>query len=584
MKYASLYRAAIGLCFFWCTTSVHAQTLSTNTVKYKLTYNVDTEVYTVWVHPDYSTPNSNNTNGSEFSATAQVSLKVPKAFVIQDITDLKGFWEKDPRKLGDPAIEPTLASETYDSTARYYAIGKAPFQTNLGKFTVGDSVALFTFKGNGCFGPVSILAANDPFIQAAFNASSLNVRASFYSRSGQPTGGNEIPKEQFIAKKGPDVNCSAESKIGVAKYIASVVDNLDGSFNVSYGVKVVNTGDVPLANVQVYDTLSNTFSSPATYILVGGVTATPSFPVNTSFDGSGNNTGLLAGTSSLAVGDSVVLDFTVKVIPGTGNTGPFFNSAWGEGTFNDIKVLDRSNNGQQVDPDLDGNSGDNSIPTPVVLAPQGTADVALRVSVSDNLPQVNDNVTIRLVLENQGTLSATGLEVKDLLPNGVQFIGSSGDGSYVEGKWTVGSVTAGDSAVILLTIKVISMGAQYYTAEVSKMNESDVDSSPDNGVVSEDDFGRVCISAPVLLCTNQTVEISSPPGSTGIQWFRNGVLLPNETSATLKVTSAGSYTFTTSGDVCPAGGCCPILVEEVDCCPVNVCVPVVITKVKRGVR
>lgn len=582
MKYTSFFWAAIGLCFLGVTASIHAQTLSTNTVKYKLTYNAATEVYTVWVHPDYSTPNSNNTNESEFSATAQVSLKVPKAFVIQDITDVKGFWEKDPRKLGDPAVEPLLANETYDSTARYYAIGKAPFQTNLGKFTVGDSVALFTFKGNGCFGPISILAANDPFIQAAFNASSLNVRASFYSRSGQPTGGNEIPKEQFIAKKGPDANCSAESQIGVAKYITSVVDNLDGSFNVSYGVKVVNTGDVPLTNVQVYDTLSSTFPAPATITMVGGVTTTPSLPVNASFNGSGNNTGLLAGTSSLAVGDSVVLDFTLKVIPGANNPGPFINSAWGEGTFNGTKVLDQSSNGQEVDPDLNGDAGDNSAPTPVVLNPQGTADVALRVSVSNSLPQVNDSVTIRLVLENQGTIPATGLEVKDLLPNGVQYLGSNGNGSYVEGKWTIGTVAAGDSAVILLTIKVISMGAQYYTAEVSKMNETDVDSSPDNGLFAEDDFGRICISAPLLLCSNQTVEITSPPGAANIQWFRNGVLIPNATSAQLTVASAGSYTFTTSSDVCPAGGCCPIVVEAVDCCPVNICVPVIVTRVKRG--
>jgi uncharacterized repeat protein (TIGR01451 family) len=577
MRYSGLLLAAMGLIFSSILSSANAQTLSSNTVKYKLIYNKDTQIYTVWVHPDYNTPNANNSNNSEFSATAQVSLKVPKQFVIQNITDVNGFWEKTPRKLGDPVVEPALASQTYDSTARYYAIGKAPIETNLGKFTVGDSVALFTFQGNSCFGPVSILAPEDPFVQAAFNASSLNVRGSFYSRSGQPSGGNVTPLEQFIAKKGSDAFCDDNAQIGAAKRVVSVINNNNGSYNITFEIKAVNSGSVALTNVQLFDTLSKTFPSPATFSLVGGITTVPAVPVNGSFTGTGSNTNLLTGASSLAAGDSIVANFTVQVVTASGS---FQNVAWATGTFNGTVVRDKSTNGNNEDPDGNGDPGDDDDPTPIVI--NQNADLALFVSVSNKLPQVNDVVTIKVVVKNEGQVTATGVSVKDALPVGLNLTNTAGDGSYTAGTWTIGNIAVGDSAELFLTVQVISMGVQYYTAEVSAMNETDVDSSPNNGVETEDDFGRTCVSAPITLCSSQAVELSVPAGFTNIQWSRNNTPIPNQTGSTLTVTSGGTYTFTSTNATCPTGGCCPIIVEEVDCCPVQICVPVVITRTKRS--
>ncbi|MBU1821342.1 MAG: DUF11 domain-containing protein [Bacteroidetes bacterium] len=577
MRYSGLFLAAMGLILFSFLSPANAQTLSSNTVKYKLTYNKGTEVYTVWVHPDYNTPNANNSNTNEFSATAQVSLKVPRQFVIQNITDINGFWEKIPRKLGDPVVEPALASETYDSTARYYAIGKAPIESNLGKFSIGDSVALFSFQGNNCFGPVSILAPQDPFVQAAFNASSLNVRGSFYSRSGQPGGGNVTPLEQFIAKKGPDAFCDDNAQIGAAKRVVSVVNNNNGSYDITFEIKAVNTGSVALTNVQLYDTLSKTFPSPATFSLVGGITTVPAVPVNGSFTGAGSNTNLLSGSSSLAPGAAILASFTVRVVTASSS---FQNVAWGEGTFNGTKVRDKSTDGNNADPDGNGNPGDNGLPTPIVI--NQNTDVALFVSVSNKLPQVNDVVTIKVVVKNEGQVTATGVAVKDALPVGLDLTNATGDGSYTAGNWTIGNIAVGDSAELFLTVKVVSMGVQYYTAEVSAMNEPDVDSSPNNGVETEDDFGRTCVSAPITLCSSQAVELSVPAGSSSIQWSRNGTPIPNETGTSLTVTKGGTYTFSSTNSTCPTGGCCPIIVEEVDCCPVQICVPVVITRTKRS--
>jgi hypothetical protein len=220
-----------GLCFMLfllASVTVKAQ-ISSNTVKYQITYNPVSQVYTAWVVPDYNVPNANNLGATEFGGTAQFSIVVPKDFVITNITDIRGTWTKttdsDFRKLG-----PGQPGQTWvglDPTLNYYLIGKAPNETNYGIFAVGVPVSLFSFTGNSCYGVVKALPANDPFITAADLNYSLNAGNSFYSRSGQPSGGNQKPLEQFLATTGIPANClppianpdTASTAAGISKTI-----------------------------------------------------------------------------------------------------------------------------------------------------------------------------------------------------------------------------------------------------------------------------------------------------------------------------------------------------------------------------
>ena len=45
---------------FLSTSAVTKAQDSLNTVKYQITYNPTTQVYTAWVIPDYNVPNANN--------------------------------------------------------------------------------------------------------------------------------------------------------------------------------------------------------------------------------------------------------------------------------------------------------------------------------------------------------------------------------------------------------------------------------------------------------------------------------------------------------------------------------------------
>ena len=214
--------------FLSASTIIKAQT-SPNTVKYQITYNPLTQVYTAWVVPDYDVPNANNSNLTESGGTAQFSIVVPKDFVITNVTDIKGIWTKttdsDFRKLGPG--QPGQVWSGLDPTLNYYLIGKAPSETNYGTFTAGVPLALFSFTGNGCYGVVKALPANDPFIAAADVAYNLNAGSSFYSRSGQPSGGNQKPLEQFLTTTGIPANClpplanpdTASTAAGISKTI-----------------------------------------------------------------------------------------------------------------------------------------------------------------------------------------------------------------------------------------------------------------------------------------------------------------------------------------------------------------------------
>ncbi len=172
-----------------------AQSLSARTVKYMVTYDAQTQHYTAWVVPQYATPNANNPETDEYGVTAQLALKAPREFVITEVQDKTGNWEKQPRKLG---TQPILQQAGADPSSAYYVIGKTPTETKYGQFQEGVPIALFAFKGKGGDPQqVQALTNEDPFVGLASRKLSLNVNSSFYSRSGQLAVAAARPQEQF---------------------------------------------------------------------------------------------------------------------------------------------------------------------------------------------------------------------------------------------------------------------------------------------------------------------------------------------------------------------------------------------------
>ena len=93
-------------------------------------------------------------------------------------------------------------------------------------------------------------------------------------------------------------------------------------------------------------------------------------------------------------------------------------------------------------------------------------------------------------MNEPGFSTATGVEVTDVLPAGLTYVSSSASqGSYNSGSgvWTIGTIPAGGTATLSITATVTTLGTKVQTAEVSRANEPDTDSTPGNGVPTEDD-------------------------------------------------------------------------------------------------
>jgi hypothetical protein len=173
-----------------------AQSVSMNQVKYMISRDSLTQVYTAWVIPNYDLPNENNPDKEEKGVTAQFSLKVPKGFVLTSLGDMKGIWEKSPTKIGSQAIFSNLE---LDANYEYYIIGKSNTETNYGVFKKNEPVALFNFTGRGGNASlVQVLENTDKAIPIVEQQLSLNLQSSFYSRSGQYSSVTSKPLEQFL--------------------------------------------------------------------------------------------------------------------------------------------------------------------------------------------------------------------------------------------------------------------------------------------------------------------------------------------------------------------------------------------------
>ena len=484
--------------------------MSPNTVKYKITYSPSTQVYTAWVIPDYAVPNSYNTGTTEFGGTAQFTVVVPTDFVITNITDINGVWTK----VTDAAFSklgPGQAGQTWtglDPALNYYVIGKSPSETNYGAFQIGVPVALFSFKGNGCYGVVKPLPSNDAFITAADNTYSLNVANSFYSRSAQPSGGNQITLEQFINITGEPANC------------LPIVANPDNAATLSG-----NPVTIPI--------LSNDSN--------GGNTVT--------------NTNVTVSITSNPTNGTVIInpDGTIKYTPNPNFSGKDCLI---------YQICDKVNTMQC----------DTALVCVNVSATKSDIKITKKLNGNTKVVALNDIVTYTILVENLGPDNATNVVVKDSLGAGLQYISSTvSAGTFTSPTWSIPTFSNGASATLTVTAKVISEGVSFNFAKVKSSDQVDL--------VTSNNEAQACVSVPIKLCSGDNLEVSVPTQYTNVVWF-NG-LNQVGTGNVLVISQSGSYTFQASNAQCPAGGCCPIVVEDGNCCKPDICVPFNVAKVRK---
>ncbi|MEY3052907.1 MAG: protein alpha-antigen precursor, partial [Bacteroidota bacterium] len=227
-------------------------------------------------------------------------------------------------------------------------------------------------------------------------------------RDGNP-GNNSVPTP---------VSFTQAPRIGVAKDITSgPTDQGGGVYEITYRIRLENAGDVPLSDVQVMEDLDATFPAPTTYtvssVAISTQPASNNLTLEPTYDGSSSKAALLDGDSPLLFGEFALIDLVVQVTA-NGFGGPYLNTTLGFGTSpSGSIVLDLSQDGTSVDPDLNG-PANNSVPTPLVLFENPVIGIAKQVdTIVYNLASGTNDVTFDLVIGNYGDVQLCTLQVFD---------------------------------------------------------------------------------------------------------------------------------------------------------------------------
>ncbi len=168
------------------------------------------------------------------------------------------------------------------------------------------------------------------------------------------------------------------------------------------------------------------------------------------------------------------------------------------------------------------------------------ADLSLTQVVDDPNPVLGQDVTFTITLTNDGPDRATNIEVFDLLPLDLVFTSSNvSEDQYddLDGVWFVDNLNAGASAVLRITATVDSSDTITNTAEIIASDQSDPDSTPDNGISDEDD--QVSLSLGTCL--------SGGPLQVGMNLLTYSCLTPGSVAGFVRGSERGTTTFAQYG-------------------------------------
>lgn len=154
----------------------------------------------------------------------------------------------------------------------------------------------------------------------------------------------------------------------------------------------------------------------------------------------------------------------------------------------------------QADPDsTPGNSAAGEDDQASVQVNPQVADLSVTKTVDDDTPNRGQNVTFTITVINSGPASATNVEISDPLPAGMTFVSATASvGSYnaQSGVWTLGTLANNGAATLQIVATVDSSGRKINAAQVSRSDQFDPDSRPNDSDESQDDQASVRVQPP----------------------------------------------------------------------------------------
>ena len=366
----------------------------------------------------------------------------------------------------------------------------------------------------------------------------------------------------------------ASPVLGIAKTISSLpVNNGNQSYALTYALKVENLSYISVSDIQVTDDIDLTFVGSVSYTVKS--ISSDVFSINPGYDGSSDKN-LLVGGNSLPPFGTGTIYINVDIFPGL-KLGPYNNSATVSGLSpGGIFLTDISQDGEESDPDSDGNPKNNNEPTLLRLCPivSLTGPDVICVGVTTTVSQVPN-----------GTWISSNPGVANVNNSGVIVGISSGFATFTFIEAVSGCETNATSPVQVLSRPVVSINGDSiicagFTTQLSPStggiwisNSSTVATVTNAGVVSGLTPGNAsfyfintqtgCISLSTknvqvrsnpllsfdvgaLTCVNGTVNVS--PKTNGVWTSSNPLVASITNSGVVTGLSNGiSYlSFTTS--------------------------------------
>lgn len=171
-----------------------------------------------------------------------------------------------------------------------------------------------------------------------------------------------------------------------------------------------------------------------------------------------------------------ITDVSVTTMPGSWNDLPNTTSTSGAYQAQGYVV---EYGGTPGDPVL-------SISATTTITLACSADLSLTKTVDNTSPNVGDTIIFTITIDNNGPDSASGIQVRDVLPAGlINILAAPSVGIYNTGTgiWDLGStMNSSTSETLIITAEITPQcGTITNTAEIINSSLTDLDSTPNNG-------------------------------------------------------------------------------------------------------
>ena len=122
--------------------------------------------------------------------------------------------------------------------------------------------------------------------------------------------------------------------------------------------------------------------------------------------------------------------------------------------------------GREYDYDLSNNNDSESVISNKLV------DLVVNKEVNNASPNYHEYVKWTITISNKGPNDATGVTVKDILPDGIIYVSDSGEGRFNGNTWNVGNLSSGDAKSLDIICYVNKTG-HFVNVAIASGNEND---------------------------------------------------------------------------------------------------------------